>query len=360
MLTTLAFAAALSLVPPQADTANFDGQALVSEALAKVRPAAYRTAQVDWPALETELRDQAATARDSVDMLPVYRRLLEALEDGHSYVQPTDEMAKAYETRAGRDLYGDVVREPRRSPFKSRWLIEHRQIEISDRKAAQWIAVPKAFGADEPARMYAAHMFLAVANVFPNTCGYILDVRGNSGGNIWPMLTGLSGLLGDGPAGREAGPDGRISTYAELREGAAIIVQEGESKGQELIRSTTWRPLPTLVSAPVALLMDDLTASSGEGVVVAFKGRPNTRTFGQPSFGVSTSNNVFPLSDGVTLVVTVGVMADRDGATYPKGLQPDETVAYAPGSGDRNDSQVEAARAWLASHPACAAPPRDS
>lgn len=357
MLTAFAIAAALSFSSLEAEAQRFDAQSLVTEALGKVRPAAYRSSSVDWPALEAELRTAAAQAQDTADMLPVYRRLLEALEDAHSYVQPASEQAKAFEARAGRSLYGDVVRDPRQSTFTSRWLIEHQQIPVSERKAVQWIAVPKAFGVDEPAKMYAAHMFLAVANVFPNTCGYILDVRGNSGGNIWPMLTGLSGLLGDGPAGREAKPDGRITTYAELREGAAIIIEEGEGKGQELMRSSTWRSLPPLASAPVALLMDDLTASSGEGVVIAFKGRPDTRAFGQPSFGVSTANNVFPLSDGTTLVVTVGVMADRDGNTYPRGITPDQTVVYAPPEGERYDSQVEAARHWLSTLPACASPP---
>ncbi|MNQ81211.1 Peptidase family S41 [compost metagenome] len=234
-------------------------------------------------------------------------------------------------------------------------MIEHREIAVAESKSVQWIAVPKVFGAGERAQAYAAHLFTATADTSPRNCGYIVDVRGNTGGNVWPMLTGLSGLLGDGPAGRETKPDGSVAIYAELKDGAAVIVEEGEFKGREIIRSAAWRSVPALTTAPVAVLTDDSTASSGEGVVVAFRGRANTRTFGQPTVGVSTANDGFELSDGVNLVVTVGVMTDRNGVAYPQGLAPDQPVAFTPAAGGHEDSQIEAAKAWLTDQPGCAA-----
>lgn len=347
------FAIAL-LTAAQEPPRTFDARARVTEAVETVRPVAYRSGQVDWPALEAELAAMATTANDTADMLPVYRRLLDALGDHHSFVQASDELNQGYRARYGKTLYGDVVRPARVSTFRSRDMIEHREVSIGPR-SVQWIAVPNIFGAGERAQAYAAHLFTATADVSPRNCGYIVDVRGNTGGNVWPMLTGLSGLLGDGPAGRETRPDGSVVIYAELKEGAAVIVEEGEFKGREIMRSSAWRSIPALEAAPVAVLIDDSTASSGEGVVVAFQGRASTRSFGAPTVGVSTSNNGFQLSDGVNLVVTVGVMTDRNGVPYPEGLAPDEAVAFVPPSGDRDDSQIEAAKAWLARQPACAA-----
>lgn len=360
MLATLAAILALTPVMPQtADTSHpqpFDAQARVAEAVQKVRPAAYRSAQVNWPALEAELRAMAANARDTVDLLPVYRRLLDALGDHHSFVQASSALNQTYQARYGKELYSDVVREPRASTFRGRDMIEHREIAVADGKSVQWIAVPKVFGAGERAQAYAAHLFTATADVSPRTCGYIVDVRGNTGGNVWPMLTGLSGLLGDGPAGRETKPDGTVVIYAELKDGAATIVEDGEFKGREIIRSTAWRSIPALASASVAVLTDDSTASSGEGVVVAFQGRDHTRSFGARTFGVSTANNGFELSDGVNLVVTVGVMTDRNGVAYPDGISPDQPVAHGEGDpADPDDAVVEAAKTWLAAQPGCAA-----
>lgn len=55
------------------------------------------------------------------------------------------------------------------------------------------------------------------------------------------------------------------------------------------------------------------------------------------------------------LQITVGWMADRNGRTFPDGLEPDEAVAYAPGADGKDDSVVQAAKTWLAKQPACSA-----
>jgi len=356
MFASIAVGMALaSQEPTSPPIVPFDADARIMEAIVAVQGMAYRSGQVDWPALEGELRTTARSAADTVDMLPIYHRLLQALGDGHSFVQAPEAAAKAYVERYGREPF-QKERKDIQSTFLDRSRIEHQFFELPSGKSIQWVTVPKVNGIEQRAQDYAAHLFIATADVPARTCGYILDVRGNTGGNIWPMLTGLSGLLGDGPSNGQTNADGSVSIYAELREGSAIITQEGEGRGNTLIRSASWRPIPELAQAPVAVLTDDATASSGEGVAVAFRGRPSTRFFGQPTWGVSTANSEHMLSDGVNLVVTVGVMTDRNGVPYPNGLTPDEAVAFGPGDpNDPADAQVEAAKAWLASLPGCAA-----
>jgi hypothetical protein len=58
-------------------------------------------------------------------------------------------------------------------------------------------------------------------------------------------------------------------------------------------------------------LTGPVTASSGEAIVVAFRGRPQTRSFGEPTDGVPTANDTFPLSDGALLVLTVAVDSEK-------------------------------------------------
>ena len=38
--------------------------------------------------------------------------------------------------------------------------------------------------------------------------GWIVDLRGNTGGNMWPMLAGFGPVLGEGTAGFFIDPDG--------------------------------------------------------------------------------------------------------------------------------------------------------
>ncbi|MGV9658891.1 S41 family peptidase [Streptomyces koyangensis] len=55
---------------------------------------------------------------------------------------------------------------------------------------------------------------------------------------------------------------------------------------------------------PVAVLTGPRTASAGEAVAIAFRERPDTRTFGDPTSGVPTANAPYPLSDGALVVLT--------------------------------------------------------
>jgi C-terminal processing protease CtpA/Prc len=92
----------------------------------------------------------------------------------------------------------------------------------------------------------------------------------------------------------------------------------------------------------VAVLTDNNVASSGEATAVAFRGRPNTRTFGTPTCGVPSGNSQFVLEDSAQLYLTTSRDADRTRHEYDGPLPPDETIS------DSN-ALVARAIAWLRS-----------
>jgi C-terminal processing protease CtpA/Prc len=102
----------------------------------------------------------------------------------------------------------------------------------------------------------------------------------------------------------------------------------------------------------VAVLIDRWTGSSGEATAIAFRGRAKTRFFGEHTQGASTANEVFALSDGAAMWLTIGVDADREGKQYMDGLDPDEAI---PGAGevvpDGRDPVLQAALRWLSGAP---------
>jgi hypothetical protein len=149
--------------------------------------------------------------------------------------------------------------------------------------------------------------------------GWIVDLRGNGGGNMWPMVAGVGSVLGDGVAGYFV-PPGATATPWSYQGGAAL------SGTSEVVRTAT--PYVLMTRAPrVAVLTDAFVASSGEAVAVSFRGRPNTRSFGSATCGLSTANSGFRLSDGATLQLTTALMADRNRTAYGVPIMPDETVA---------------------------------
>jgi C-terminal processing protease CtpA/Prc len=98
----------------------------------------------------------------------------------------------------------------------------------------------------------------------------------------------------------------------------------------------------------VAVLTGPRTASSGEAVTVSIRGRPRTRSFGDPTRGLSTANQGFVLPDRAALILTVSVYEDRTGRRYGEQIAPDEVVPYT-------DAAVQRAREWLARSSGCRA-----
>jgi C-terminal processing protease CtpA/Prc len=172
--------------------------------------------------------------------------------------------------------------------------------------------------------------------------GFIVDLRRNTGGTLWPMLAGIGPLAGAGKVGAFVSAHGGADWTYDAELGAAT------SETYELARVA--EPFPLLDDLPVAVLTGPLTAQAGEALVVAFAGRARTRRFGQGTRGLPTSNTQIPLADGALLVLTVTVHADRTGTRYDDVIPPDETVAIDwTRFGTADDPVIAAACRWLAS-----------
>jgi len=174
-------------------------------------------------------------------------------------------------------------------------------------------------------------------------CGWIVDLRGNTGGNMWPMLLGAAPLLRTTPGAIEdvgsfaaaEGPSRWQLTPSSVRLGKRVRVDLG-APGYQLKHP----------GAPVAVLIGPRSASSGEASVLAFRGRPQTRSFGQPTAGLSTANEMRPLVDGSALLLTTSVMQDRKGGGDGLKIEPDQRT-------DGDAATAAAAQAWLLAQPAC-------
>jgi C-terminal processing protease CtpA/Prc len=114
---------------------------------------------------------------------------------------------------------------------------------------------------------------------------------------MWPMLAGLQPFLGKAALGTFESPEGAGEPWIA-----------GQAVGAEPPPS-----LAPLEKAWVAVITGPRTASSGEAVTIAFKGRPHTRSFGLPTAGLSTANGTFPLSDGAMILLTMAIEVDRTG-----------------------------------------------
>ncbi|MEO0339271.1 MAG: S41 family peptidase, partial [Bacteroidota bacterium] len=152
--------------------------------------------------------------------------------------------------------------------------------------------------------------------------GWIVDLRWNSGGNMWPMLAGIGPLLGPGPAGYFIDPEGNESSWSYTNG----ISYSGRSRQTQILEPYQLKnPDPR-----VAILIDNACVSSGEAIAISFKGRPDTQFFGKPTCGFSTGNRIFRLPHNTTLVLTGATMADRNKKAYGAAVEPD-VLSTKPG-----------------------------
>ncbi|MGW1894183.1 S41 family peptidase [Streptomyces sp. NPDC002004] len=284
--------------------------------------------QVDWADLRSKAFSQARGARKPADTYGAIYSALRTLGDGHStFWEP--EQAKAnlgpsavsFDGLQGRSMKNDIG----------------------------YVSLPGVNGSQKTYDKYVRQGRDAVAKADrTGACGWVVDLRSETGGGIWPVLAVVGPILGDGKAGMFVDADGKKSVWS-IKNGAPY--EDGKSAGWSDSRPVA-RSRP-----PVAVLTSKKTASAGEAVVVAFHGRPDTRFFGEQTRGVPTGNDAYRLSDGAMLILTEVREADRTGRTYDAAIPPDEEIVKDPRPVARNrDAVLDSAQSWLLKQAACRRP----
>jgi carboxyl-terminal processing protease len=320
------------------------------------RNALHRT-EIDWAAVRDGAFLRSEGAQTSIDTYPGIYFALTQLREHHSFLRVPDDLSDADKKRTGaakRNLLGPWVREvkaPPPSPFSTRSQPEGHLLH-SGKRAFAWVSVPACGGKhsnwqDNLAdyRTYATTLHSIAANLLAaHPEGWVIDLRGNGGGNMWPMLAGIGFVLGEGVAGSFVSSDGTVQSEWSYKLGEALL---GTKNANDFVVDAplTLPQLPT-----VAILIDSGTISSGEAIVVSFEGRPRTRFFGTHTFGLSSANSVLPLSDGAMLFLNSAIDADRTHHRYDDGIEPDVTFPEPSTLPlESIDPVLQAAISWLAS-----------
>jgi len=154
--------------------------------------------------------------------------------------------------------------------------------------------------------------------------GLVLDLRGNAGGRLDVGTQLLGRFVGDGVVYQMVDRQGRGRT--------------------ERLRGTT-----PIVTVPLAVLVDDGTASMGELFAATIQERGAGRLTGTTTAGSVSASVVVPLSDGSALQMTVERLLTGNGRALDKvGVTPDDTVPLSIADIQAGrDPQLDAALAYL-------------
>jgi hypothetical protein len=281
----------------------------LSEILQVMKEHAVTRYDVDWGDLETRVSTLSANAKNIQETYPAITKALELLNTNHSSLYSASGEILAYYS-AIKCEFPTVIKNP---------LIDN----------IGYISVDKFNSQDEASQVnYATSLQKQIANQDnADLIGWIVDLRNNTGGNMFPMIAGVGPLLGDNihgfffDANEETIRWGYENGYAYLGEDIIVTVNTPY---------ILLNPLPK-----IAVLSSRRLASSGEATLIAFKKKSNVRVFGTDSCGLSTGNKGFTLSDGSMLILTTSIMADSDQQKYGGRVpvdqkeSPEEVLAKA-------------------------------
>ena len=250
----------------------------------------------DWENEKKKALEKLESAKTYQDTYPVLEKLTKEAGGKHSYfLSPQDN--------------------PENSPESK------NQPEVQNREGILYVKVPAFTGDAQAAKAYANKLSAALKK--DDYQAVLVDLRDNTGGNMYPMIAGLSSLLPDEDLFQFVYKNGSKSAVSR----SDVLQQLGLEQTDEKAKKV-----------PIAVLINGKTGSSGEMTVLAFKGLENVKIFGQPTASYTTGNNYYQLYDGAVLLVTTSSILDRTGKIYEnEAIQPDVLT----------DQPFEEAESWL-------------
>ena len=293
--------------------------------------------KINWIQLKDSVNEKTKGARTVENLIPVILYIFESIHDYHGGL---NYMGLRY-----RPVFPPILKEKQTLRSNLVQAIEQQKSRINAivlDKEYGYISIPKMDARNTEDFERFTKQLLDSVNKLPNNLkGWIIDLRLNTGGSMYPMINGIGKIIGDGPVVSFIDADGGISTWVIIDGKAAII--SGEEQLKKYINKPTQKKLPK-----VAVLISPLTKSAGEGTAIALKERPRTKFFGESSAGFTNGNRVFPIDKNFMLLIATVYTADRNRNIYYDFVNPDVVLIDGDNFDDiSNDLKVLEALKWL-------------
>lgn len=165
------------------------------------------------------------------------------------------------------------------------------------------VYLPEIANAQEYGKEY-AEIVLKGLQDNSNVKGIVLDLQGNTGGAMGPMIAAVSPLL----------PDGEVLLFSYGNYDTPVVLENGIiSVGRTQVNTEV---TPFKLDVPLAILTNSLTASSAEATLMSLMTLDNIKTFGQSTAGYASGNVTFELYDGAVIILTSAYNKTIDGQIF--------------------------------------------
>lgn len=163
-------------------------------------------------------------------------------------------------------------------------------------------------------------MYDAIAKIARNkeVKGWIIDLRMNVGGNVFPMLASLHYFLGNNTVYTVLSTQGDIMQLHTLKDGGFYE--------ENILRAKANPTINPNLKIPVVFITGLMTGSAGELIPVSFRGRDNVTTVGETTYGLLSGNDLTKLPFDIKITLTTGYLCDRKGK-YTETITPDRHIS---------------------------------
>ena len=228
----------------------------------------------EWEAMKKEaLSQEPETLEEAQEII---NKAAKVAGGKHSYLMPANK-AQAREKRSNEEVSPSVT-----------------MIEDS----ICMIHLPAFAGDDENCLRYARTVLDSIPETIKGVC---IDLRGNHGGNMYPMIAAVHRFL----------PDDVLLKFKMRRRFQSVM-----PINKEFVAKIVGIDIEPRINCPVAILTDEATASSGEAVLLSFRGLDNARVFGSPTAGYASANESIIFYNGSILALTVSCDIARTGEVF--------------------------------------------
>jgi len=283
-------------------------RALMDTSLYLMKKYSVNSKEVDWPKITTEVNKRIKTFDHPYQLGDTYRYLFEALNDFHGSIMVADSTFRWSHKEP-------VVNDSITKAWSSKIYFLPRKLTPD----IGYIRIPYMYFTEREEANRKSQIlndslcYLASQNIK----GKVIDLRLNGGGSMQLMMLGLKQLFAEG----------KLGSFIPGENYDWKILNNTFIQGKDTIASI--KPLCNfdLSHIPVVIITSPSTGSSGEFLVIAFKGRGNTTLLGATTAGYVTSVKAYSIDEFNLLYLSTGYGVDKKGKVYRSAIRPDIAMA---------------------------------
>jgi len=288
---------------------------------------------VDWTSLKKEMFSLAKDADSVLQLKPALDLMLKELNDTHGRVFHNNQYLSYYsgeQKEHRKNMDSEIYNE-----IQSTQVYKFKAFVLDDDIGyVRIVGLPMGDN-----QKMSADIQNAVCEVIEKGAKkWIIDLRYNGGGNMFPMVEGITNIIGDGIVGGTKGVTEDESSTWQIKKGDFFYDEQNVAIENKC---------PISEVQKVAVLTSVYTASSGEALAVILKKRPKTKFFGNKTMGMVTATD-FKQIDSLTMMsISVSYYKDRESNVYDEFVDVDEIIEFEPKIEMDKDKGINRAIEWL-------------